>query len=159
MGGSGQGRGKGRRSGARGRWGDRKSGPAGQGAEPECCGGGGGLRVLRGWIWRREEPCQRGGVMQRWSGLLRVTMTRACGCSGSELGILAQGVRSNPSGGGARGRQWAWWDWPGGGTTEGAGGGFPRWAGPRSPPVPSGRLLRCRWRLGAFGGFGIPGGK
>ena len=49
----------------------------------------------------------------------------------------------------------------GGGTTEvaGVGRGFPRWVGPRSPPVPSGRLLRCRWRLGAFGGFGIPKGK
>lgn len=39
--------------------------------------GGRELRVLRGWIWRGEEPYQRGGVIQGWRGLLRVSMTRA----------------------------------------------------------------------------------
>lgn len=66
--------------------------------------------------------------MQRWSRLLRVTMTRAWGCSGSELGILAQGVSSNPSGGGARGRQWARWDWPGAGP-QGGRAGLPKVGG------------------------------
>ena len=68
--------------------------------------------------------------MQRWGhdgvggGALGVTITREWGCSGSELVILAHGVGSSPSGGGARLGQGAGRDWPGAGPQVWQGRGF-----------------------------------
>lgn len=101
-----------------------------QGTEAECDRG-------------KARGCSQIGVATVGSSRVGDLDHEGAGLSKGRVGILVDGVGCSPTGGGAR-------LWKAGGARAVTGSGPSGWAGPRLPPVPSGRLLGSKWRFRAF---------